>query len=324
MSHILDLLETMAAEEEAFAERSFVAPCIAGGRVRTRIGGIVQTFAPEPADFAGWGVFQVQNGRAVLLEEADLPLQSAYLRNFPILRLRLTRSFDGGTWLAYPANEGDMRQRFGATRPIVVHLVTEGARFEQITAHNIGGSWWFAEVDRRADPTLTEQLREAFRQLTQPDALTFPGLTPEMRTAYDLAAQVDPAFVRRQQQLLACARRQAARAERAQREEQARQVQNAAMQLRHHEQRWDRNAPREARDEQRLRQALQTGGGHLRDFNDRGDFYLVEWTTADGILHTSAVTKNDLTVISSGICLSGRDRDFDLQSLVGVIEARGY
>lgn len=36
--------------------------------------------------------------------------------------------------------------------------------------------------------------------------------------------------------------------------------------------------------------------------------------------HTSAIAKADLTVVSSGICLSGRDRDFDLQSLVGVIE----
>ena len=36
------------------------------------------------------------------------------------------------------------------------------------------------------------------------------------------------------------------------------------------------------------------------------------------------VSKRDLTVISSGICLSDRDRDFDLQSLVGVIEKRKW
>ena len=58
----------------------------------------------------------------------------------------------------------------------------------------------------------------------------------------------------------------------------------------------------------------------LREFHDRGDFWLVEWTTRDGERHTSAIAKKELTVVSAGICLSGRDRDFDLQSLVGVVE----
>ena len=60
----------------------------------------------------------------------------------------------------------------------------------------------------------------------------------------------------------------------------------------------------------------------MREFRDRQDHWVVEWTTADGQRHTSAISKSDLTVISSGICLSGRDRDFDLHSLVGVIENR--
>jgi hypothetical protein len=74
------------------------------------------------------------------------------------------------------------------------------------------------------------------------------------------------------------------------------------------------------RDEKQLRQALQLGGGALQSFQDRGDYWTVNWTTADGMRHTSGILKTDLTVMSSGICLSGRDRDFDLQSLIGVIE----
>ncbi|MGG6263087.1 hypothetical protein ACQ4M3_07390 [Leptolyngbya sp. AN03gr2] len=75
-------------------------------------------------------------------------------------------------------------------------------------------------------------------------------------------------------------------------------------------------------DEQRLRSALTHAGGELRQFEDRGQFWRVEWTTSDGERHISAISKEDLTVMNSGICLSGRDRQFDLTSLVGVIEKR--
>ena len=76
----------------------------------------------------------------------------------------------------------------------------------------------------------------------------------------------------------------------------------------------------EQRDERRLHEALQVGGGDLQGFTDRGDYWIVEWTTRGGSRHSSAISKDALTVISSGICLSGYDRDFDLQSLVGVID----
>lgn len=71
-------------------------------------------------------------------------------------------------------------------------------------------------------------------------------------------------------------------------------------------------------DEKQLRKALQMGGGELNQFYDRSDYWTVDWTTVDGVRHSSAIAKTDLTVVSSGICLSGRDRDFDLQSLVRV------
>ena len=64
------------------------------------------------------------------------------------------------------------------------------------------------------------------------------------------------------------------------------------------------------------------GGGELREVRDRDDYWLIEWTAGNGDRHTSASAKNDLTVVSAGICLSGLDSNFDLQSLVGVVEAR--
>jgi hypothetical protein len=76
------------------------------------------------------------------------------------------------------------------------------------------------------------------------------------------------------------------------------------------------------RDEKRLQRALKMGGGELQEFRDRDDYWLIEWTSGTGERHSSAIAKNDLTVISAGICLSGEDRNFDLQSLVGVVEDR--
>ena len=77
---------------------------------------------------------------------------------------------------------------------------------------------------------------------------------------------------------------------------------------------------RDRSDEARLRGALRFGGGDLTSYRDRGDHWLVEWTTREGNQHTSAISKRDLTVVSAGICLSGEDEKFDLQSLVGVVE----
>jgi hypothetical protein len=343
MPNIHDLLNKMAAAEAAFAETRFVAPCVRGGRVRARVGGVVQTFPPDPATFEGWGLFQLEGGRATVVEEADLTLVAGYLRHFPLLRLRLARQLDGQTWLGFPASEGDMRQRFGEVRPVAIHLVTEGAVFEQVTARCVGGAWWFEETDRRADPVAADRLRGALWDVTAPEDLRFAGLTPEMRAAYDLVAQADPRFEALRRERAAEQQRRAEQQYRAEfgcewhveayRDEYD-TVWGAAgdpappAPPRRRDRRGQRPGAgrndRGAGDEQRLRDALRIGGGDLRAFNDRGESWLVEWTMADGRRHTSAIAKGDLTVISSGICLSGRDRDFDLQSLVGVIEGREW
>ena len=72
------------------------------------------------------------------------------------------------------------------------------------------------------------------------------------------------------------------------------------------------------RAENRLKVALEHAGAQLRDYKEQGDFYRVSYDV-DGRRHTSVVRKDDLAVVTAGICLSGQDRHFDLGSLVGVL-----
>lgn len=305
MADIRKLLNQIAAQEAQLHKTQFLAPCVRGGRVRTSVANIIHTFTPQPRNFEGWGIFQpVDEKTAEVVDEPNLPQLAEYLNLLKPMRLRLAYLLLGQTWLAYPGNESDMQQRLGAAKPVPVHLVTEASAFEPIIARFDGSAWWYEEIDRRAEPQPAERLREQLRQDTMPENVRFSGMTPEMYTVYQLALQQTEAYQQRLEH------------QRLVREQGERQ-------------REQRETPRGRRhrqhansEEGRLQNALHMGGGELRDFRDRGDFWQVEWTTRNGEYHTSAISKGDLTVISSGICLSGGDRNFDLQSLVGVIEAR--
>jgi hypothetical protein len=80
---------------------------------------------------------------------------------------------------------------------------------------------------------------------------------------------------------------------------------------------------RRGREEKRLQDALAHAGAELKDYVERMDAYTITFDV-DGQRHVSVVTKSGLGVQVAGICLSGRDQEFDLQSLVGVVrQARG-
>ncbi|MEA5579391.1 hypothetical protein [Anabaena sp. UHCC 0451] len=51
MTNILKLINQIANAEAQLSETQFLAPCVKGGRVRTRVAGMVYTFTPKPSKF---------------------------------------------------------------------------------------------------------------------------------------------------------------------------------------------------------------------------------------------------------------------------------
>ncbi|MBA7619854.1 hypothetical protein ES703_27195 [subsurface metagenome] len=69
----------------------------------------------------------------------------------------------------------------------------------------------------------------------------------------------------------------------------------------------------------KIKRALSHGGGEFKSYIERADSYTVTFSL-DGEDFSSTIRKDDFEVVSAGICLSGEDRKFDLQSLVGVVK----
>jgi hypothetical protein len=72
------------------------------------------------------------------------------------------------------------------------------------------------------------------------------------------------------------------------------------------------------KQEERIQKALALTGATYQSYIERGDTFTIEFMVGRE-RHRSVVKKENLAVESAGICLAGTDRNFDLQSLVGVI-----
>jgi hypothetical protein len=75
---------------------------------------------------------------------------------------------------------------------------------------------------------------------------------------------------------------------------------------------------RRDKQEERIQKALALTGAKYQSYIERGNTFTIEFMVGRE-RHRSVVKKDTLAVESAGICLAGTDKNFDLQSLVGVI-----
>ncbi|MBA7608072.1 hypothetical protein ES703_15247 [subsurface metagenome] len=69
---------------------------------------------------------------------------------------------------------------------------------------------------------------------------------------------------------------------------------------------------------EKIKRAVDHGGGEFKSYIEREDSYTVVFALGDEDFRTT-VRKDNFAVISAGICLDGHDHKFDLQSLIGVV-----
>lgn len=309
------LIARLSQKSRQLLEREIVAPLLPRGRIRTRLDGLIYEFKPRER-FVGWGRFRPLNERqAELLAEALPWERGGYLELFPVLRVILlwpdTSGTVPGSWMALPYNASDAHQRFGLPmepQPVFLCDPTGGAdRFERVLARVDGRVLWFEGPDLLSDPTHAEWLRGAAS--SEESEKLLPGLAASERQAliYWRIHQLELTL-----------------ASSTHLSEQMRQ------QSRREQLVWLRQQGQRIKLEENLRYALAKADATLHSYSEvlapDGSVgqLIVEWSEHGSTHHYRSALDPRLTVVSSGICLSGRDRDFDLTSLVSVMTASPF
>src|SRR5581483_11031046 len=299
--------------------REIVAPLLLRGKIRTRLGGLVYELKPR-GEFVGWGRFRPTNEREAEVISEAMPWERAgYLELFPALRVILLwpdiNAEQPGTWWALPFNESDARQRFGlAAEPLPVFLCdpTNGAEgFGRVIVRVDSKTLWFDGPDMLADPTHAEWLRDAAAQ-TETTERFLPGLAGSERLAL-LFWQI-----RQLEIAMEPVRRQQAQAERRRQEVERQRQAEVRRRNRQQQREWLQQERAHDQLEGRLRHALAKADAVLHSYseipNRDGSLgqIVVEWSEHGQRYRYRSTVDAHLSVVSSGICLSGRDRDFDL------------
>jgi len=305
------LIARLGQQGRDLQERELIAPLLTSGRIRTRLNGLVYEFRVRER-FVGWGRFRpTSEAEARLIEEALPWERGTYLEVFPALRMLLLWPDSGGrfsgTWWALPYNEDDARRRFGLPmEPLPVFLCDPMAgaeRFERVIVRVDGGARWFEGPDLRADPRHAEWLRDASAaESHEPLEKLLPGLASSERLSLllwrihqlELAGAAPTGEMRPPQQ-------------------------------RREQRDWLTGQARQRVLGEQLRHALSKADATLHSYsevtaNDGSLRHLVvEWSEHGQTRRYRSLVDPGLNIVSSGICLSGQDHDFDLTSLVNVM-----
>jgi hypothetical protein len=307
-----ELVARLNQQAAALRDQTIVAPVLRGGKIRSRLSGVIYEFKLT-RPFAGWGKFRpVSDSEVEPLEEA-LPYERAnYLELFPTLRVILIAPLTGRNfppenqvWLALPYNFSDARQRFGFNEGELLSVCLAdplgGAQaFERVIVRVDGKLLWFDSPDTLADPTHAEWLRDATAQ-TEPPANMLAGLANSERMAL-LFWQIRH-FTGNQN------------------------LEQPRFQNFEEQREWLRQQITSSRLEQVIRHALAKADATLHTFSQTTNLdgtpgaLVVEWSANGQSFRYRSTIDSNLNVVSSGICLSGRDRDFDLTSLVNVMQS---
>jgi len=79
---------------------------------------------------------------------------------------------------------------------------------------------------------------------------------------------------------------------------------------------------KQSQEENRIRMALGCMNADLLSYVEQDETHLVVKWKFQGLEYRTVVQKDDLEVVSAGICLSGKDRKFDLTTIVSVMKER--
>ena len=293
---INDIFNRLESLENAFRGVRILAPVIADRVVSVRIAGLACRLKVGGAATArGFGILEAQSSeRAKWLRPATKQEREKYLSLLPRARFIALERGRGG-WVAFPAQSGN--GHIALSGPVWVREIEEGVQpFDTVLARFDGTHFWFEGIDAKRSPAIAAHLRESLAGDVAPESLHKPGLSGHERAAYALALYGPPP-----------------EPEPELRSEYASAIGPSPNEVDAHFD-WRGNAV-----EARLSRSVGHGGGRLVSYIERDGVFSVTYKFGERT-HTSTVRASDLKVETSGICLSGRDGDFDLTSLVGVMQ----